>query len=63
MTETTTRRTGADTAELVTIDPREVPPEDYQVASRVLASSLRLALSDPANRADFEAWKQRRRGK
>lgn len=52
-----------DTAEIATIDPRKVPPEEYQTASRVLASSIRLALSDPANRADFEAWKQRRRGK
>lgn len=42
------------------IDPAQVPPEDYQTACRVLAASIRLALSDPAKRSDYEAWRRRR---
>lgn len=47
----------------VKIDPLSIPASDYDTACRVLAASIRLALSDPANRADFERWKQERRAK
>lgn len=60
MTTPTQRRAGKTPAEAATIDPRKVPKEEYTTACRVLASSIRLALADPAKRADFEDWKRRR---
>lgn len=45
----------------VKVDPKAVPASEYETASRVLAASIRLALSDPAYRADFERWKAERR--
>lgn len=44
----------------VTIDPKAIPKEDIQTACAVLASSIRLALKDPAKRAEYEAWKQKK---
>lgn len=46
--------------ERIAIDPKKVPDEEYQVACRVLASSIRLALSTPEGRASYEAWKRER---
>lgn len=48
------------TAAVVIIDPRAVPQEEYQAACSVLASSIRLALADPAKRAEYEDWKRGR---
>lgn len=42
----------------VTIDPKAIPKEDIQTACAVLASSIRLALKDPAKRAEYETWKR-----
>lgn len=50
------------TTETVKINPKLIPAEEYQTACAVLASSIRLALADPAKRAEYEAWKRRRRG-
>lgn len=47
-------------SEKATIDPKKVPAEEWETACAVLASSIRLALSDPAKRAEYEAWKARR---
>lgn len=58
MAEQRQQRAGAPT--LATIDPGAVPDEEYTTACRVLASSIRLALSDPEKRADFERWKAAR---
>lgn len=44
----------------VVIDPRNVPDEEFQTASSVLASSIRLALADPALRKEYESWKATR---
>lgn len=48
------------TTAAVVIDPRAVPQEEYQTACSVLASSIRLALADPAKRAEYEDWKRGR---
>ena len=45
----------------VKIEPSLIPAEEYQTACAILASSIRLALSDPAKRKEYEEWKQRRR--
>lgn len=58
MTNARTRRAGDGPP--ATIDPGKVPEEEYTTACRVLASSIRLALADPAKREDFENWKRRR---
>lgn len=42
------------------IDPKSIPASVLETACRVLNSSVRLALADPAKRADFEAWKAKR---
>ena len=42
------------------IDPKAVHAAEYDTACRILHSSIRLALSDPANRANFEKWKLER---
>lgn len=60
MANARTRRTGEAPAAAATIDPCKVPKEDYTTACRVLASSIRFALADPARRAEFEDWKRRR---
>ena len=44
----------------VRIDPKLIPASEYQTACRVLNASIRLALSDPAKRAEFEEWKRRK---
>lgn len=53
---------GTETA-IVKIDPRAVSPADYQTACRVLSSSIRLALADPKQRAEFEEWKKQQEQK
>lgn len=45
----------------ITIDPADIPDEVYTIGCRVLASSIRLALSNPEKRADFERWKAARK--
>ena len=45
------------------INPKEIPDYAYEQACFVLASSIRLALSDPEKRADFERWKREREEK
>lgn len=47
--------------EMAAIDPRAVPQGEYQTACSVLASSVRIALADPAKKAEYEEWKQRRK--
>lgn len=42
------------------IDPKKIPAAEYETMCRVLNRSIRLALSDPAKKADFEEWKQAR---
>lgn len=49
------------TTAAVIIDPRDVLDEEYQTACSVLASSIRIALSDPALKTEYEEWKKRRR--
>lgn len=58
MTNARTRQAGDGLR--ATIDPGKVPEENYTTSCRVLASSIRLALADPAKRKDFEDWKRRR---
>jgi hypothetical protein len=53
--------TAKATTAAVIIDPRNVPDEEYQTACSVLASSIRIALSDPILKAEYEEWKRRRR--
>lgn len=45
------------------IDPKQLPDYVFEQACFVLASSIRLALSDPEKRADFERWKREREEK
>lgn len=49
------------TAQGIVIDPHDISDKDYQIACRVLASSIRLALKDPEKRAEYEAWKREQR--
>lgn len=41
--------------------PEEIPAIKFQVAAVVLNESIRRALADPQQRADFERWRERRR--
>lgn len=43
------------------IRPKDIPDVDYELGCRVLFSSISLALKDPIARAQFEAWKKRRK--
>lgn len=44
----------------IAINPSMIPESDYQIASRILNASIRLALKNPENQRDFEEWKRQR---
>lgn len=41
----------------VALHPSDIPDEVYDLMCVALNRSVRLALSDPAKRAEYEAWK------
>ena len=44
----------------ISINPADVPDRAFQAACPVLEASIKLALSDPEKRRDFEQWKKNR---
>lgn len=46
--------------EVVKIIPEIVPNAEWQTACRILNGSIRLALSDPVKKADYQRWKEER---